>query len=255
MADQGASNQSLARGLAILDHMAAAPGDVGVRELARTLALAPSIVQRLVTTLCAGGFIEQNPETLRYRLGAKQLAYGQRFLAQQALPDIARVELRHLAGPDVSAFFGIRRDHHLIYLVSMPTDFIDVDTQPGARTHLHTTALGKMLLSGVAPTHLPAVVDTLPLPRVTAASITDPAALCAAVSQARADGFATSDEENLPGLFSVGAPVYDRGHVCAAVSLSVPRARIDAGRETELRHAVVAAAARLSAHARPSARR
>ena len=62
-------NQSLDRGLAILDLLDRAAEPMGIREIARELKLSPTIVQRLANTLAQSGFIEQVLETRRYKLG------------------------------------------------------------------------------------------------------------------------------------------------------------------------------------------
>ena len=44
--------------------------------IARRLELSPTIVQRLVSSLSARGYIEKNPETARYRLGHRSMILG-----------------------------------------------------------------------------------------------------------------------------------------------------------------------------------
>src|SRR5260370_388029 len=73
-AKRTSGSQSLERGLDILEMIAAEGSDVGVRELARRSALSPTIVQRLISSLAARGYIEKNSETARYRLGHRSLA-------------------------------------------------------------------------------------------------------------------------------------------------------------------------------------
>jgi DNA-binding IclR family transcriptional regulator len=69
-------SQSLERGLDILEMIEAENGDIGVRELARRVGLSPTIVQRLVSSLAARGYIEKNSETSRYRLGHRSMILG-----------------------------------------------------------------------------------------------------------------------------------------------------------------------------------
>src|SRR5260370_16551222 len=72
-AKRTSGSQSLERGLDILEMIAAEGSDVGVRELARRSALSPTIVQRLISSLAARGYIEKNTETPPYRLGHRPL--------------------------------------------------------------------------------------------------------------------------------------------------------------------------------------
>src|SRR5450432_3230962 len=43
--------------------------ELGVSDIARRLGVAKSTAHRLLTSLCARGLTEQNPETSQYRLG------------------------------------------------------------------------------------------------------------------------------------------------------------------------------------------
>ena len=88
--------------------------ELGVSDIARRLGVAKSTAHRLLTSLCARGLADKNPETGQYRLGLHlfelgQLAGHRMRLRRQAMPLLE--ELRqasgctvHLAvasGPDV----------------------------------------------------------------------------------------------------------------------------------------------------------
>ena len=53
--------QSLARGLKLMELLAASPEDVGVTELANEMGIDKSSVSRLIQTLAAYGYAEQDP--------------------------------------------------------------------------------------------------------------------------------------------------------------------------------------------------
>ena len=62
------------------------------------------------------------------------------------------------------------------------------------------------------------------LAAITPHTITDPASLIASLAKVRRQGFATVNEENIPGVLSVGAPIRDRGgSVVAALSVAFPK--------------------------------
>jgi DNA-binding IclR family transcriptional regulator len=58
--------------------------ELGVTEIARRLGVAKSTAHRLLTTLCARGIAEQNPQTGHYRLGLHLFELGQ--LARERAP-------------------------------------------------------------------------------------------------------------------------------------------------------------------------
>jgi len=61
--------QSVERAIAVLKLFGESEPDLGVTELARRLKLHKSTVSRLLSTLEAGGFVQQDPRNGRYRLG------------------------------------------------------------------------------------------------------------------------------------------------------------------------------------------
>ena len=65
-------NQSLERGLAILDLLDRATAPLGIREIARAMDLSPTIVQRLTNSLVAYAIYTVSPDTIE-KFGTKQL--------------------------------------------------------------------------------------------------------------------------------------------------------------------------------------
>src|SRR5690242_13899224 len=65
------SSQTLSRGLKLLGVIAAGREGVPVRNLATEMALPRSVVQRLLYTLAAEGFLERHPSNVGYRLTIK----------------------------------------------------------------------------------------------------------------------------------------------------------------------------------------
>jgi IclR family transcriptional regulator, acetate operon repressor len=61
--------QAVTRALAVLACFRDGSPDLGVSDIARALELKPSTAHRLVRTLLRAGFLEQNTDTSRYRLG------------------------------------------------------------------------------------------------------------------------------------------------------------------------------------------
>ena len=64
-------NQSLERGLAILDLLNRAAEPIGIREIARELELSPAIVQRLANTLAQSGLSNRllRPAAIGWAIG------------------------------------------------------------------------------------------------------------------------------------------------------------------------------------------
>jgi len=91
------TSQSLARGLAILSTFHSDRPLIGVSELSRGLELSRSTVHRYVATLAKLGYLQQDPDSKRYRLGPKVLDLGFSALNSMDLLEVSAPHLRRLS--------------------------------------------------------------------------------------------------------------------------------------------------------------
>ncbi|WP_159591081.1 IclR family transcriptional regulator [Chelativorans xinjiangense] len=243
-------NLSLERGLAALDVLSNADEALGVREIARRLGLSAPAVQRIVNTLAHKNYVEQEPDTRRYRLGRSVLALARHILHKDRLVGRAEQELQALAAENCfNAFLGVRRGDRGIYLLTVQSSGpVVIRSAPGESFRLHSTALGKVLLSGLGREAIAGILGRGPFERLTPATITDPGALAAEVGAAEERGHAISVDENFVGLVAVGAPLRDAsGAVVAGISVAYPRSVGPEVKIEEAAETVMAAAGRISA--------
>jgi len=142
------------------------------------------------------------------------------------------VSLGARAGDEVAILLHLASAHPLRY-----------DQPPGDRNPIHTCAMGKVLL---AYGEDPVAMDE-PYRRYTPATLTSRRELDADLRLVRERGYSVSDEERLPGVRAVAAPVRDgSGRVFAAVALQGPAVRFGDDRLPGLAEAVLATAGRLT---------
>ncbi len=241
-------NQSVDRALTILD-LVASRGELGVRDLARDLRLAPSIAHRLVTSLAARGYLEQLPANARYRIGHQAFRVGSAFLEHGDIGSLAAGELARLAEEHhVNGFLGVLRGREVVYLASVqsPTALV-ITHPPGAVTHPHTTALGKVLLSALTDAEVERLMGPPPYQRRTPRSLVTPGPLIADLRRIRAGGEALSDGENYEQVYAVGAALRDAaGRTVAAISGALPRHGLSVRDRANLRDLIRGAAERIS---------
>jgi DNA-binding IclR family transcriptional regulator len=223
--------QTLQRGLAILDYLAAAGRPVRMSDVAAHFDIDRANASRLLQTLQEAGYAER-ADGRRYVLGDKMLGDGGRQLE-------GVIALRERTHSLLEALVEASGEcAHTAVLVGEKVWYIDkvssphalrVDHPVGALSPLHCTALGKAFLT-FSPKQL-----TGNLARYTATTMIDPAQLDRDLSQARQRGYTTDNEEFSPGVRCVAAPILDeRGRMVAAVGLSGPTARIDLDRQADL---------------------
>jgi IclR family transcriptional regulator, pca regulon regulatory protein len=219
-------SQSLERGLAVLLAFTPDRPSLGISELAETLELTRSTTHRYVHTLATLGFLEQDTETRKYRLGPRVLDLGFTMLGSLELREIAAPHLRWLAettghtsnlairdGSDVILVDRVRgrpgRYHHL-----------ESSLHVGSRLPSYCSATGKILLAFLPARDLDPLIDRLDLERRGPRTLTDRSALRADLERVRRCGIAVNDEELDTALRSIAAPVRTRsGEVVAAVNL------------------------------------
>lgn len=240
---------SLDRGLSVLEALKSSREPLGVREIARRLELSAPAIQRLLNTLTEYGYVDQCAQTRRYSLGYGVLALAQYLLRKDRLIELAEPELEALAKEGCfNAFLGVRRGSAGLYLLAVQSSSpVIIRSTPGESLRLHSTALGKALLVGIADDTLEKLLGEMPLEQLTPRTVTEPTRLIAQLRAAHAVGYTTSLDENILGVISIGAPVRDaEGNVIAAISVAYPRSVGPQIEIAELGEGVAAAATRIS---------
>jgi DNA-binding IclR family transcriptional regulator len=116
------------------------------------------------------------------------------------------------------------------------------DIHIGSYAHAHARAAGKLLLALAPPAQRDAYLALHPPTRLTAKTITNPAALNAELERIVAAQYATDNEEFADGLACLSVAILEGGAVLAALSVAAPSQRFRAERQFLLRAARHAAA-------------
>ncbi|MBK8021022.1 MAG: IclR family transcriptional regulator [Chloroflexi bacterium] len=222
--------QSLARGLKILNLLAASEDSVGITEIAAYLGMDKSSISRVMQTLASYGYAEQDSFTRRYRLGPQVVVLGQTLLERTPLRDHARPYLQQLVDrTGECAHLGVLAQGQVLYLDQVESSAtLRVNTRIGTLAPLHCTALGKTLLS------VTQVEPPQELAAFTTRTITNREALRLHLDQARRQGYAVDDEEYNYDVRCVAAPVFDHAKkVVGAIGISGPAGRMSLERIPE----------------------
>ena len=202
--------------------------EIGISNLAKRLGLAKSTVHRLAVTLAAEGFLEQNADNGRYRLGLSLFSLGALVRRRMDLSNKARPLLGLLRDKAQEAVhLAILAQTSIIYLYKLESSqAIGIRSYIGARKPAFCTAEGRVLLAYGPPEVIAAVLKEGLVER-TPKTGTNAAALKRALEQARLSGYAVDDEESEVGIRCLAAPIRDiSGKVIAAVGLAGPVQRL-----------------------------
>ncbi|HET6945132.1 MAG TPA: IclR family transcriptional regulator, partial [Gaiellaceae bacterium] len=154
------TSQSLERGLAILSSFHSDRALIGVSELSRELRLSRSTAHRYVATLAKLGYLQQDPDSKRYRLGPKVLDLGFSAINSMDVREISAPYLRQLS--DETGFtvnLAILDGTDVVYIERCRTAGpaqreIDLNLHVGSRLPAYCTAMGKAILAFVAEEQL-----------------------------------------------------------------------------------------------------
>jgi DNA-binding IclR family transcriptional regulator len=217
--------QSIERAAAILRLLSGRSRRLGVAELAGQLGLPKTTVHGILRTLVDVGFVEQDPESAKYQLGAALLHMGSSYLDGNELRTRALNWSDSLAARSREAVrIGTLHEGRvlIVHHVFRPDDSLQV-LDVGTLLPIHATALGKALLA-----ESPYVASVLAgLEAFTAVTVTDPDALRAQLVQTRERGWAAEVEELIEGEASYAAAIKDRrGVLVGAIGISGPIERL-----------------------------
>lgn len=221
--------QSVERALIILEALARAEGPVTLSSLSAEVGLHISTVHRLLNTLARRGFVEQEPNQGRYRLGLKVFEIGHRALYSLDIRAVARPFLRQLVEEfNETANLAVLDGTEVVYIDQVESkNMIKMMARPGTRAPAYCTGAGKVLLAGLPPFQLERVLSSLNLHPYTTATITTVESLKKELDQVRQQGYAIDRGELEEGVRCVAAPIknYEQ-RVVAALSVSGPSNRI-----------------------------
>ncbi|HVY59390.1 MAG TPA: IclR family transcriptional regulator [Xanthobacteraceae bacterium] len=240
-------SQTLARGLRLLDLVADGREGVPVRELAAAMQLPRSIVQRLLYTLEAEGFLERSPTQVGYRLSVKLWGLGCAAIRRLNLRDVARPALEDLARKtDEMAKIGVLDGHDVVYIDDVDCQQIVRAFVPiGGRAPAHTVATGRAILAFLPPEKLAAIGH--PEKGYTKQTLTGEQAFAAELEQIRKRGYAINRGEWEEGVGAIAAPVFDsQGQAIASVGVILPLTRLTPAKATQIGTWTMAAAADIS---------
>lgn len=238
--------KTVGKALALLNLVADRPG-LTLSELSREAELPPPTAHRFLRTLEEHGLVRQDP-TNRYRLGSHCLSLGTRFLEGIDIRAEAHPRLEWLVEvTGETAHMGVPDGVEVVYLDKVETRHpVRMYSRIGARSPMHSTAMGKAMLAFAEPELVQRVLDA-GLPRRTPNTITDPRRFRTELGRTRKRGFAIDDIENEEGIRCVGAPILaEPVHPVGAISVSGPASRVTGMRLNEIAASVVEAAATVS---------
>jgi IclR family transcriptional regulator, KDG regulon repressor len=242
--------KSVSRALDIIDIVSSNKDGIGVTEIANQIDINKSSVYRILTTLVQYGYIEQDQETSRYKLGYKFLEMSTKLLDSIDLRKEAKPFLKELENETNEVIHLVVYDQgEVIYIEKLEgNEILRMHSKVGRRAPMHCTAVGKAILAYL-PSHVVLdILDRKGMPKHTDKTITDKDELMKELIQVKQQGFALDLEENEYGIRCIAVPIFNHlGNVIAALSISGPSLRMTDERIKQLQTPILQIGKKISA--------
>lgn len=202
------STRSVDRAIDILECFSEGNTDLRVTDIARKLGLSKATVYRILRTLDARGYVSQNPENEKYRLGVQTLRLSRTFLSgldfrRVALPYMKVV--RDTLNESVNLFVS-NGERRVVVERLESTEPLRRILRIGDELPLNRGAAGKIFLAFDGANH--------------------PDADAAELEQIRLKGYAISHGERALSASSVAVPLFNHtGKVAAVLAIAGPTVR------------------------------
>lgn len=220
---------TIGKALTLLDMVSQLDGDVGLSDVARLGSLDKATARRLLVELERYGFIEQDPETRKYRIGSAPVRLARIRESRYPFSDVAAPIVRMLAeevGETVhlSEFSG---EQLATIRVEESVQAHRVIVKIGTILPFHATASGLAFLAFSAPADIEAALAK-PLARFSRHTEVDPRNLRELLRETAKRGFSIGHQGLEEGVISTAAPVLaPNGRPVGTVAIAAPMVRAD----------------------------
>lgn len=216
---------SIARAISILKCFNNKDLELTLGEISTRTGMSKSTVHRILQTLRADNFIEQNEEDDKYRLSFELIRLGVVAANTNDLRKIAIKEMEWLANRTKhgSNLYIIQGSQRLCYAQVEGAYYIKKYSEVGGLFPLYCGSGGKVLLAFKSDDWINNYLDNTVLERTALATPTTKEKVWESLNLIRKNGWTYTHNERNDGACSIAAPVRDySGNVVASVTLSGP---------------------------------
>lgn len=240
--------QALDRGLQILGHVAARPGQT-LSEIAEGTGEAVATVFRALVTLQGHGMVEVEEPGQFWHIGPGAFRTGTAFLRRTKVVERARQPMDALMRETgETSNLGVEVRDEVVFLAQVEThEAIRAFFPPGTKGAMHSSGIGKALLAWYPEEKVRGILARQGLEKFTSLTLTSETALLRDLARTRERGFSIDDQERAEGMRCVAAPIFNaHGEPVAGLSVSGPAFRMGLSDATRFGAIVRAAADRVT---------
>jgi DNA-binding IclR family transcriptional regulator len=218
------SVNAIVRAFSLLEIFSLKRNELTISEIKAETGMPISTIHRLLGTMERIGYIRQNPENGKYRLGLKSFILGSRVKMTAEIQSVADPIMKKLSEKyNETVHLATELDGAVLCLKKVEASHhISVTPDAGGAASLYCTSVGKCLMAFAGEARRRDLLNTIELTKFTSHTITEKAELIRQLAVIREAGYAMDNQELEIGLTCIGAPVFDHSGKCiAAVSISM----------------------------------
>jgi DNA-binding IclR family transcriptional regulator len=222
---------------------------IALSELSNRLHIAKSTLHGILATLTNIGYLQQDQETGKYKLGVRLFELGSQITStwdEKAIVQPYMAELVEMS--DETVHLAMLSDGEVLYVDKLEgNSSIRIVTAPGVKLPVHCTGVGKVLLAYCKEAEIQEILERFTLQKYTDYTMTDIEKLHKELEKIRKKGYSYDNQEYLDGLRCLSAPIFDRhGKVIFALSISGPLSRMNKENMAKYLSRLLAAASEIS---------
>ncbi|MCP4136800.1 MAG: IclR family transcriptional regulator [bacterium] len=207
---------------------------LSLTDFSQKLSIPKTTVLGIVQTMVGLNLLEKDSQTSRYSLGPLLFQLGMRYAANIDLLTVAKVWMERLClmfNEPVNAGFLINSRISIIFRVEPEKEFSTLPLK-GAIIPSHTSCVGKSYFAFMDSERRDKLLKDYSFDPVTRNSITSRQQFEEELEKVRETGVAFENEENIPGLSGIGAPIFNHiGDVIVGFAVSGDTANINKQRK------------------------
>jgi IclR family acetate operon transcriptional repressor len=235
------------KAIVVLQRLATDGPRMPLARLQETTQIPKPTLYRMLRSMMSHGLVRQDSAGT-YSVGSHVYEIARDVYRHVALPDEARQILIDLqAEAPETLHISSFRHGQLVYVEKLEAPHpYQMASRVGKLQMLHSSAIGKAVLSRLPLVEAKELLDRVELPAITTETIVDPQSLLGLLPEIAEQGYALDDEEDEEGLIAIGSAICDEvGSPIGGISIVAPTFHMTATQAQSYVPALLRAARRL----------
>ena len=213
------SAPSVKKAFKILNAISDTSNGLGISDLSKKLKIGKSTVHGITTALEEMGVLIRDPFYKRYTIGYSLLELCRTAYRKIELKELARKPMEKLMEKvGETVFLGILNGDHVTIMDMVESrNEMKITSPPGTRLPLLAGSTGRVLLSQIEKEKIKEIIKKKGLVRYTSKTVIDPRQFLREIERVKEQGYAVDDEEYIPGVRAVAAPLLSISSPPAAI--------------------------------------